>query len=941
MMRPPPWNKHEAAILLAGLLSTIEGNITRAEAIKNISQDLRNMAISQGLEIDSVYRNKNGISFQLQSMESAYYGHTVFKPATKLFTEVATIYHESQEEYQELLKEAVAMINKNNSVEDDFMQYLAAKVTPAQLSALYPCYAEIESFCLKIKVLQSPLFQTTDFATIKKVQRTIEQNKIFRITRKKQHSKIVSAGRYYYTYIKEGHNLSLPSTSSNQEVHCTPDAREDTPDNRADDQLHTPVTRNDQDERLLQKYPDIYHRIYTALNERFSKEGTGLSIGDVQSRIGHSARPAIIEEILDNVSWASTDGRRYIFSREAVDHSVILNEPEHHKKDTIPNDETVHTIDFNGTFDLAYTRPETFSYFGSTKPAGTSWTALYVNLIATIIDDYPHVFNSGMSFSNRAGRIELADQSDCAFMIAPKPIPGTNYMLETNISASDTVRKIKYILDLCSIDYENIEIKYSQKASAINSSSNPKEQSDFQLTPGVINSSTFSRFLAEKLGMADATCRSYSSAIKNCETFAQEHHFTSIHIYTEDPQESLETIRLLMSNPDFMEYNAKQHNRFRAALQKFLIFIGRDTPTSATATISESSEVPYQNELYEAVLSQYFKKGFRLESPLEIRKFRRYYTAIHNSELKDTDECVSDNIKSLCIVYDGKAFLPDVMLSEELKTELFSYIDTAFASGKAAIYYQALYTEFADAFLDYHIHDAEMLKAYLTFVGHGRYYINRSFISCEPNVTLDALSEIRSCLQEYGRPVEYDELFSALPHLPQSKIKFILASNQEFVNNGHGAYFHESIVKISDEEMEGISEIIRLTIADKEFMGGNELYDAIKAKYPYIIDSNHNLSVYGFRDALKVKLGDSFSFKGNIISRFGQELSMADVFAKYAKSRDNFTLSELQGLASNLATTIYFDSIYENSLRVSRDLFVSKDAAQFSISDTEDSSYSL
>ena len=57
---------------------------------------------------------------------------------------------------------------------------------------------------MKIKVLQKPLFQTTDIETIKKVQRTIEQNKFFRITRRKQINKIVAAGRYYYNYIKEG-----------------------------------------------------------------------------------------------------------------------------------------------------------------------------------------------------------------------------------------------------------------------------------------------------------------------------------------------------------------------------------------------------------------------------------------------------------------------------------------------------------------------------------------------------------------------------------------------------------------------------------------------------------------------------------------------------------------------------------------------------------------
>ena len=256
---------------------------------------------------------------------------------------------------------------------------------------------------------------------------------------------------------------------------------------------------------------------------------------------------------------------------------------------------------------------------------------------------------------------------------------------------------------------------------------------------------------------------------------------------------------------------------------------------------------------------------------------------------------------------------------------------SAFADGKAAIYYQAIFAEFSDAFLDYHIHDADMLKSYLTFIGDGRFFINRSFISKTPDVSMDPLSEVRSCLQDYGRPATYDEIFAALPHLPQSKIKFILASNVGFVNNGRSEYFHESIVHLSDEELDGISEIIQRTIDEKDFIGGNELYDVIRAKYPYIIDENQALSMYGFRDALKAKLGDKFSFKGNIISRSGQELSMADVFAKYARSHDTFTLSELQSLANNLATPIYFEAIYENSLRIGRDQFVAKTAAHFPV----------
>ena len=720
--RQPSWDKYEAVILLEGLLASIKGELTRSDAIKAVSRDLRTMALHRGMEVDEVYRNTNGISLQMKSMESAYLGHTVFKPATKLFADVAGLYHESYDKYQKLLNEARAMIGNRKTVEDDFMRYLAERMSPAQLSDLYRCYSEIETFCLKIKVLKNPLFETTDFETIKKVQRTIEQNKIFRITRRRQINKIVDAGRHYYNYIKEG--------------------------------LYAHLT----DEKTIEGSSTTAHEIP---NQSAPDIGTAKAAAPI---------PAYIK---------TEQGER-----------LLQKSPS----------EQVHQ------------------------------------------------------------RKSLGNDATCE-----------------------------------------------------------------------INSRSFSLYLSETLKMADATCRSYSSAINNCEAFAREHHLTSWQLYATDKQTAQETIRLLLSNADFLVYNARQHNRFRAALQKFLRFIGSDLTWTAPAKDDSEPAETYRDEGYDEVLRQYFKKGFRMDSPLEIRKFKRYYMATYDRELTDLDDDISKKIKRLCIIYEGKAFLPDVMLSEELTVELLNYIETTFANGKAAIYYQAIFAKFSDAFLDYHIHDADMLKSYLAFIGNGRFFINRSFISKMPDVSMDLLAEVRSCLQDYGRPVTYDELFTALPHLPQSKIKFILASNVEFVNNGRSEYFHESIVHLSDEELDGIAEIIQTTIDEKDFIGGNELYDAIRVKYPYIIDENHTLSMYGFRDALKAKLGDKFSFKGNIISSSGQELSMADVFAKYARSHDAFTLSELQSLANNLATPIYFEAIYENSLRISRDQFVAKTAAHFPV----------
>lgn len=930
--------------------------------------------------------------------------------------------------------------------EKKFMDYLASQVSHALFVELSSFYPDIEAFCLKLNVLKKPLFETTDFETIKRVQKTIEQNKIFKITRRKNYAKIVAACRYYYVYVREGlfdngkpmdapskavqsipsvatttdaSNITeqpvtdsvkpdissnSPTSSTEPKILCLEEMvrealRAETEGNNygttvsflqghirggdrekiraildnaewakfqfgryyyvskeapvseardraavAPDNPAMPIERTESDKRLLQKYPIIYKRLFSSLLELRETHPKGVSVSELYAHINRVGRPSVIEEILDNVSWATMDGNNYIFSQEVVDHSSAVEDAINTEADTVAlisenfTDEAM-LVDFTGSNDLAYTKPLCFTYFEEEKVVN-SWTDLYVSFFATIQEDYPHIFRAGMSFSRNNGRIDLMQANDADAMLAPKPVPGTSYVLETNLSASDIVGKIKSILDLCSVDFDNIVIKYRKKDSTPRSKqSEPIQNQDSLVVSAPAGNVTFDAFLAylqRTLQMAERTAYNYAISIGVCETIAKEQGYDNWHLYSEDANAVLTTIGLLRNDAVFIEKNRSRHNQLSAALAKFVQFInGGRTDHAACEQAPAKTVEPYQNKPYAAVLENHFKKGFRLESPLEIRKFRRYYSALHNVELADSDEVIADTIKRLCIIYDGKAFLPAVMLSEELKEKLLRYIDESFATGKTAIYYQAIYTEFAEEFLDYHIYDAEMLKAYLAFVSDGRFYINRSSISKQANVTLDPLSEIRSCLQGYGRPVEYEELFAALPHLPQNKVKFILASNGEFVNNGHGAYFHESVIVLSEEELDNIADIIAYTIEEKEFIGGNELYDAIKAKYPYIIESNQAYSVYGFRDALKYKLGDRFSFKGNIISRAGQELSMADVFANYAKHHDSFTLTELQAMAAELATVIYFDSVYKNSLRISREQFVSKSHAQFSIADTD------
>ncbi len=103
--KQPPWSLDESIILLDACIQAHEHPENRQQIIRETSSFLRNMAIKQNVEIDSQYRNENGIHFQMMSMESALAGKTIIKPATKRFLETVDFYLTQPEAFQEKLQQ--------------------------------------------------------------------------------------------------------------------------------------------------------------------------------------------------------------------------------------------------------------------------------------------------------------------------------------------------------------------------------------------------------------------------------------------------------------------------------------------------------------------------------------------------------------------------------------------------------------------------------------------------------------------------------------------------------------------------------------------------------------------------------------------------------------------------------------------------------------------
>ena len=447
--------------------------------------------------------------------------------------------------------------------------------------------------------------------------------------------------------------------------------------------------------------------------------------------------------------------------------------------------------------------------------------------------------------------------------------------------------------------------------------------------------------------MAKATIPSYMSSFGQCVKYVEKYKLCERSLWNVTNTEDVKNIyEQLFGISEFYEYNKQQHNRFNAAFRKYIDYrsgrahVHLKSMQSMQTVVAKALPKRMENDpvliRYRELLGRLFPKGFRMKSSIEMKKFRKFYQDLYDTEISDTDDDIYQDISSVSILYDGKAYLPDSMLSPEKKDKLLQYIEDKFSSGCSAIYYSALFSEVEDILHGEQIYTPEMLKTYLAYINGRNYVLQRSYLAKDATVQLNPEDEIKAYFKEIAGPVEVERLIDKFSYIPEQKIKHVLSTNNDFIWNTTGEYFYEDCVQFSNSELEWIAQFIEKCIEERDFVTGNELVEAVNIHFPDIKEMYQWITPVGMRNVIGYRLSDRFSFNGNIISKYGEDLSMAEVYAKYCHKHPRFTLDELNVLKQELGSTIYFDEIYANSLRVSRDEFVSQDMAQFDVEATDE-----
>lgn len=1057
--RQAPWNKYEAVILLQGVLDVQSGKLSRMDAIKEVSARLRKMALNSGIEIDDTYRNVNGISFQMCSMESAYYGRTIVKSATKLFRETVSM---SKKDFSQTLLDAYSLIygtgehketeaptemaqsantlektgpQKDNALmgalqrimkrvagpktrgvsttylafalkctEDEVLALLrqadwvekcgdmyrcdASKIQPKmpsksantsvpgkkargknipstdRLRSIMALFAPENSSGVTKEYLSfalgCPTDQVLDFVSqfdwVEKIgdrfrlrgsqiapqsitdvkptqQKDTLENKVSAVSEATsveqtfsdiQHQKINAAPVLKQVEGKKRNTTSLKLN----------DAKKESAGNYSPDYIRCP-----RDRELFEKYPVLFKRTFNAL-----KNSTGpAALSQIFNATSRISRIGAVQVILDGASWSRQENTLYTFVAKNSDNRVNSNDVTNAQGISVLNAQN-STIDFNEIGDLSFTKPVSYQYFDIYRTSFDSWKELYADFLGCYYEDYPHLLYSGVTFSAKDSvRPDIVDCSQKDVLIAPREIPGSNLYVETNFNVSNIVRRIKRLLDIGNLDYENLTISYTRGATPLTALEKSEEVADTPTSTSTQEVNKFTDWLRDA-GTVETNIKNFVTAINLSEKYARELKCTHTKFWGDDYTETKLAYNELLANNKFVLLNQRKSNIFSRALRKYMEFqrdrqqrqapqqekpVADMLPPKVKAAPEELVAKPIEN--IHALLLEEYPNGFRLNSSLEMKKFKKKYESKYGTALGMPDDQCEWSIRQCGIVHDNRLYCPEKMLSDDTKEKLEEYIKESFQKGKKCLFFEALFNVFSEKFLDQNIYNAGMLKAYLQSIYRGQYFFFSNYFSLDPNATSDPTEEIKNCMIECGKSVAYEELYRLLPHIPEDKIRLTLNTTKEFISNGRKQYFHIDTFQISDDELNDTADIIHSLIQQNKYISGNELIAAIRVKIPYVLESNSEISDIGVRNALALLLENKFSFKGNIISARNVEIEMKDVFSEFSQNTPNFTIDELSKLASDLNTAIYFDYVYKNAVRISLDNFVRKDQISFDV----------
>ncbi len=341
------------------------------------------------------------------------------------------------------------------------------------------------------------------------------------------------------------------------------------------------------------------------------------------------------------------------------------------------------------------------------------------------------------------------------------------------------------------------------------------------------------------------------------------------------------------------------------------------------------------------LLRRHYEKGYRLDSPIEMKKLRAKWKDEHGGEeLRASDEAVRKAIASFTVSAGEMAYL----IAQDVKDWL-QFIVTLYLGKSEVIFYEAFFARHQEKLTKAHIFNEKILQAVFEEIfprfHYGKVYFGKAQ-GAVPDVVRHEILDIwgEKTLWTYG------QLEQRL-YIPLDAIKQVLGQQREFLWVAEGTYTHISHVNIEDDVKEKLRQEAQKLSQGKDFWSIKELPvdDVLAANYE--LETTTNSAIY---DAVyAICLEADFDRKGDTLTRkqqeddhvqgkMAQKMSAAERMREYCRSRDVCTLSEMQRVARSFTknTVAHLRAGAEVMVRLDKEHYVSDSYVNFNIVGTDE-----
>ncbi|MBQ7314974.1 MAG: hypothetical protein IJW83_03115, partial [Clostridia bacterium] len=389
-------------------------------------------------------------------------------------------------------------------------------------------------------------------------------------------------------------------------------------------------------------------------------------------------------------------------------------------------------LDFSSVKNLAYTKVVSAKMFGEQGFGIQYWRDVFLFVLKMLYARKSEFFDKLRNRHNVRG-VAFNFTDNPSELRYPLEIT-TGFYVEGNLSATDIGRRIKILLDIMAVPQSELEVYYTRNSISAESKESKATSSDLN---------AFFTWLTEEEKMAPASCRGYVSSLKSISEYAVSTGILSSRLdEISDNDELKNAVEALNDNPDYRDYNAQQHNRFSAAINKYLMFKGLETaprkmqsrvgsdviPTTVVAAEPAEIQSGYRDGV-EQLLKSRFKYGFRLTSDMDIMRMRQF-AEMAEIELPEND----DTLKMLIAVVGFKVEDKVFVISDETIDFLKSVVEKYAVAGTQVFFYDALMVKEYDELMENQISSEDMLKELLMKHCPG-YTFSKNFMAVGPKQT--------------------------------------------------------------------------------------------------------------------------------------------------------------------------------------------------------------